>query len=229
MPRPVSMSAVSMVGRFGEISRRLSEPCAASARPQIGPASTRVISITRMPSSGRVPARHSGFGASPIALDGNERQRRHRPAVRVRVPLREGAGLGDHQPGGCRGVLELLRGPALQRVADRLAVVGAVQKLQHAVAMVREVGVKPDPAAVAAAIGAGDLVPLLRRLGAVDPAIALAAKFQRGVAAIDGDALRGAAAAAMQFGRRKPRRGDAHLRHLADMERGRQGRIAARQ
>ena len=66
MPRPVSMSAVSMVGRFGEISRRLSEPCAASARPQIGPASTRVISITRMPSSGRVPARHSGFGASPI-------------------------------------------------------------------------------------------------------------------------------------------------------------------
>ena len=49
-------------------------------------------------------------------------------------------------------------------VLYRTAGVLALQQLQHAVAMMREVGVDPDPCAVAAAIGTGDLVPKLRCL-----------------------------------------------------------------
>src|SRR5205823_4102578 len=66
LPRPVSMSATSMVGRLGEMTRSTSAPCAAKVRPQMGPASTRVISRTRMFSNGRLPGCSDNFGASPI-------------------------------------------------------------------------------------------------------------------------------------------------------------------
>ncbi len=125
-----------------------------------GPAMTRVRSSTRMPESGRSAPRGSGRGWS-IADPGDleQRQPRHRLALRMRGPLGRRAHHGGDQPGLGGRRLEFLALPFHQRRLHRLALVVAAQQLQHAVAMMRKVGVQAHRAAVARTIDAGDLVP----------------------------------------------------------------------
>ena len=203
-----------------------SAPCAASVRPQTGPAMTRVRSSTRTPASGRwrraagasAARRRSARSAAPAAppppgpADGRPirrssawRRRIARP--RPRHPRRRSAS----QPS--------------QRGCHRLARAVATEQLQHAGAVVREIGVQPDPAAIAAAIGAGDVVPAGPRLAAGERQVALGAEFQGGVAHVDARRLGRPAARLVHRRRRRGRRGDAGLRRRADPEGGGQRRF----
>ena len=78
--------------------------------------------------------------------------------------------------------------------------------------MVREIGVQADEASVARPVESGDGVPGWRRRLAVEAQIALAPAFDHGVAHVDGNALRLAAAQFPDFGRGKAGGGDAGLR-----------------
>jgi hypothetical protein len=86
----------------------------------------------------------------------------------VRIPFVEGAHCDRHQSGRGGGVFELECLPAVERAGHRVAVIIAAEQFQHPVTMMREVRVKPNPAAVAAAIGSGDLVPKIGQGPAVD-------------------------------------------------------------
>jgi hypothetical protein len=95
LPRPVSISISPESGRCGPDTFSTSAPCSASVRAQVGPASTRVRSSTRMPESGRSPPEGSfSGGASPmrsIASSGCDATaadcgwRRHSSALRTRA------------------------------------------------------------------------------------------------------------------------------------------------
>src|SRR5258708_36139007 len=100
----------------------------------------------------------------------------------MRIPFGERARRRDDEPGFSGGGFERFRLPAIERLLHRGAIVRAAKQLERAVAMVREVRMQPNPAAVAAAIEPGDLVPQLGRGLAGDAQIALAAKLDRGIA-----------------------------------------------
>ena len=85
-------------------------------------------------------------------------------------------------PASAAAVFELLGRPAIERALHRGAVVVAAEQLERAGAMMRQVGVQPDPAAVAAAVEAGDLVAMLGA-GRRRRAVALAAELDRRVRA----------------------------------------------
>jgi hypothetical protein len=102
-----------------------------------------------------------------------------------------------------------------------------LQQLQDAVAMMREIRVQPHVAAVSTFVGAGDLVPQLRRGTAVDREIALAARGDRRGAHIDANLLPASGAGVPDFRRRKRGYGDAHLHRRADRKRRWQDRLAA--
>ncbi|MCY1529602.1 hypothetical protein D9M68_647560 [compost metagenome] len=146
------------------------------------------------------------------ALQRHRRQAVQRGGLRMTVPFAEAAQRGDHQAGVGRGGFEGLGLPLFQRRLHRGLVIGAAQQAQHAVAVMREIGVQPDPAAVAAAVDAGDLVPQLRRGTAVDAQVALAAELGDRVAHVDADLLPAAAASLPQRGGSQRRRGQAGLR-----------------
>ena len=133
----------------------------------------------------------------------------------------------DDQPGLGRCRLEFFRLPAAERALHGLARIVAAQQLQHAVAMMRKVGVQPDPAPVAAAIEPCDLVPDLAALAFGEAEIMLAAKFDRGVAHLDADLLLPPGAQPPQFRGRERGRRDARLRGGADGERGGECGLAA--
>ena len=87
--------------------------------------------------------------------------------------------------------------------------------------MIRQVGMQPRPAAVAAAIKPGDVVVMIRGLFAVDAQIAFAAEFDRRAAHIDADLLAAPGAQSPQLGGGKRGGGDRRLRRGADGERRR--------
>jgi hypothetical protein len=87
--------------------------------------------------------------------------------------------------------------------------------------------VEPHPAAVAAAVEAGDRIPQLRRRSAIDAQVVLAAELDRRIAHGDADALLSAGSEPPQLGGRERRRGDRRLRHGADRKRRRQHRVGA--
>ncbi len=82
--------------------------------------------------------------------------------------------------------------------------------------MMRQIGVQPHPAAVAAAIKTGNAVVMVLGHLAVDAQIALAAKFDRALAHLDADVLPAAGAQPPQFGGSERRRADRRLRGRAD-------------
>src|SRR5215470_15900827 len=127
----------------------------------------------------------------PVAdlLNGEQRETRERLTLRVRVPFGETPHRRRHQAGLGRRRLEAVGSPSLERPLDGGAVVLAFEQRQQAVAVVREIGMQSHPAAVAAAIGAGDLVPRVRRWRAIDAEVALAAELDGGVAHRDSDPL----------------------------------------
>ena len=92
-----------------------------------------------------------------------QRARRRGPGACASHSANERVMRGD-QSGFRRGGLERLALPAVERALHRFARIVAAEQLQHAVAVMREIGVQPHPAPVAAAIEPGDLVPDLARL-----------------------------------------------------------------
>ena len=97
------------------------------------------------------------------ALDRECRQRGHRHALRVAVPFLEGSLRRDHESRLGRSLFEVLCAPLGERLLHGSLVVVAGEERQHAVAMMREIGVQANPPAVAAAVGPGDLVPKFRQ------------------------------------------------------------------
>ena len=98
------MTSVGAKGRCGPAMRMQSAPCSASVRPQVGPASTRVRSSTRMPASGLSPPRGAVFGPSPmrsIDTGGSAASARpcgwaaHSSGVRVIAPQRPAAAIAS--------------------------------------------------------------------------------------------------------------------------------------
>lgn len=90
------------------------------------------------------------------------------------VPLGEGAHHRGDRAAFRDGVLEVPGPPPGEGVGHRLARVVAVQNVQNAVSMVREIGVDANPATIAALIGSGDPIPELGRRAAVEAEISLA-------------------------------------------------------
>ena len=162
-------------------------------------------------------------------FDGEQRQARHRAALRMGVPFGERARRGDDEAGYGGRVLQLERLPTIDGTLHRGAVIVGAKEFQCAGAVMRQVGVQPDPAAVAGTIDADGLVAMLMRQLAVDAQVALAAKFDAGVAHVDADALPAAGAQMPQFVGGESCGGNGRLRHGADRERGRQGRFRAGQ
>ncbi len=95
-----------------------------------------------------------------------------------------------------------------ERRRDRLARVRAAEQLDDRAAVVREVRVQADEAAVAGAVHARDRVPHGRRVPPRDPQVALAAELERRRAQVDRDPLRAPAAQAPELGGREPGRRD---------------------
>ncbi|MCY1534331.1 hypothetical protein D9M68_696990 [compost metagenome] len=172
-----------------------------------------------------------GQGARIGFADAFNRQqglRRDRQALRVAVPFVEAAhgGHGQARIGG--HLLEIQRGPAFQRALDRrarCAVAGrTAQQRERAIAMVSEIGMDPDPAAIAATVQAGDGIPGVGR-NAVD--LEVAAAFLRRVQHVDAYLLPGAAAQVPDLGGGQGGRGHAGLRRRADGKRRGKDRVRA--
>ena len=228
LPRPVSMVSHGIAGSSGPEISSTSAPCAASVRPATGPAITRDRSSTRMPASGRSPLGH-GFGAaSPIFVDRDQRQSGERLGVRRCRPLVMRAHEGDDAAAGIGRGLERLAVPLHQRGLNRVTLRLAVQHLADGVAVMGKIGVQSHEA-VAGLVDTGDRVPGRRRRLAVDAQITFAPAFDHGMAHVDRDVLRLAAAHFPDLGRRQPGCGDADLRGGSDAKRGRQLRLIAGQ
>jgi len=146
------------------------------------------------------------------------------------VPLIEAAHGGDHHAGIGGDLLEIARAPARQGALDHFAGRGlagrTAQQRQRAVAMVREIGMDAHPAAVAAWVDAGDLVPDIGR-HAVD--LEVAAALLRRVAHVHRHALALPAAQMPDLGRGQRGGRDAGLGGRADGERRGQHRLGAMQ
>src|SRR5262249_53294229 len=111
--------------------RITSAPCAASARPQTGPAITRVRSSTRTPRAGggggggvaRGP-RGGVFADLGDLVGGGVGAR---PALGVVCPSRRRAKHSGNKPGFGDGRLEAFRLPLAEGCGNRLAIIGAAQ------------------------------------------------------------------------------------------------------
>ena len=221
------MTSGSIDARCLAVTSSTSAPCAASVRPQTGPAMMRVRSSTFTPDSGR--SRRGEFSRWRIAdlLDAEQRQLRHRLALRMAIPLRERAARGDDETGfGGRG-LERLGRHAVERALHRGLVVRHAKELEEPAAMMRQIGVQPREAAVAAAIKPGEVVVIFVGPFAVDAQITLAAEFDCRMAHIDADVLAAAGAQPPQLRRCQRRSADGRLRRRPDSKRRRQHRLGA--
>ena len=222
------MVSHGIAGSSGPEISSTSAPCAASVRPATGPAITRDRSSTRMPASGRSPLGH-GFGAaSPIfviEISGN-------PASALACGVADHCVMraheGDDAAAGIGRGLERLAVPLHQRGLNRVTLRLAVQHLADGVAVMGKIGVQAHEA-VAGFVDTGDRVPGRRRRLAVDAQITFAPAFDHGMAHIDRDVLRLAAAHLPDPGRRQPGRGDADLCGRGDAKRRRQLRLIAGQ
>ena len=147
------------------------DPSRASRRPRARPACVRTPA-RRSPASGRARARPTraappsaagAAGASPIRVISISGSAATAWPCACAAHSRRRAHHGGDQLGLGGGRLELFGVPLQERRLHRLALVGALQQLEDAVAMMRKIGVQPHPAAIAGAIDAGDLVPQRRR------------------------------------------------------------------
>src|SRR6202049_1889656 len=134
-------------------------------------------------------------------LDREHWQRGHRYPLRVVVPFLEGPLRRDHESRlGC-SLFKLLRAPVKQRLLYGCLVVVAGEQRQHTVAVMREIGVQTNPAAIAAAVYPSDLVPNVGRRLPVNTEIALATELDGRMAHVDRDELMPSAAQVPQLGR----------------------------
>ncbi len=143
------------------------------------------------------------------------------------VPFLEAAQCRNHQARVGRRGLEGFGVPLVQRGLYGCLVIGAAQQAHHAVAVVREIGMQAHPAAVAAAVDAGQLVPQFGRGAAVDAQVAFAAEFGDGMAHVDADVLPAAGAAVPQCGGCQRRGAKAGLGGGAHGKARRQHRLGA--
>ena len=160
--------------------------------------------------------------------DRDQRQSGERLGVRRCRPLLMRAHEGDDAAAGIGRGLERFAVPLHQRGLNRVTLRLAVQHLADGVAVMRKIGVQAHEA-VAGFVDTGDRVPGRRRRIAVDAQITFAPAFDHGVAHIDRDVLRLAAAHLPDLGRRQPGRGDADLCGRSDAKRRRQLRLIAGQ
>src|SRR5262249_10242202 len=97
------------------------------------------------------------------------------------------------------------------------------------IAMMRQIGVKPRPTAVAATIKSRDRVVILGRGLSIDAQVPFAAEFDRGAAHVDADALETARAQPPQLARSESGGGNGRLRGGTHAKRGRQHRLVPRE
>ena len=204
-----------------------SAPWAASVRPHTGPAMMRVRSTTLMPLSGRSAAAKRCRRRVADPLDGEQRQVRDRAALRMAIPFVERSARGDDEARLGGGGFQRLALPAVKRALHGGFIVRALQQRQQAAAMMRQIGVQPHPAAVAAAIKPGDVVVIFLVRFAVDLQIALAAEFDGRMAHVDADVLPLAGAQPPQICGRQRGSGNRRLRGSSGGEGGGQYRLAA--
>ena len=207
-----------------------SAPCSASVRAQVGPASTRVRSSTRMPESGLSPGGSFSGGASPmrsidksgcVATAAACGWRRHSSAERTSAAQPPAAWMASSSASPSRVA-------TAAATAARSAPAAQPSTAQRRGAMVREIAVQEHPAAIGARIEPAHRIERLLGRRARDAQIAGAAQRRRGVAQIDGDRLaRTAATLTPQLSGRGGRRGDGGGAGGADAERRRQDRIGA--
>ena len=165
-----------------------------------------------MPLSGRSAAAKRLRRRVADPLDGEQRQVLDRAALRMFVPFVERSARGDDEARLGGGGFQRLALPAVERALHGGFIMRALQQRQEAAAVMRQVGVQPHPAAVAAAIKAGDVVVIFLIRCAVDPQITLAAEFDGRVPHVDADVLTLAGAQPPQIRSRQRRSGDRCLR-----------------
>ena len=118
-------------------------------------------------------------------LDFENRQVLKRPALRMRGPLLGRPHHRGDQTPRTRLFGEGVRLPTLQGGVHCLALIGTIQQFQNAVAVVGKIRMYAHPTAIAAAIGAGDLVPDPGRAAVFHPQVAFAVEFHRRVPHVD--------------------------------------------
>ena len=150
-------------GSLGEPIRSTSAPCAASVRPQVGPASTRVRSSARIPASGRAPGGSGSGGLSPTRITSTTGQLGERAALRVRRPLVRAARARAAQPAFGERVLERLRVPARDRRRELRPLRAAAEQRQRLRLRAGEALMEQEPLAVASRIEVGELRARIER------------------------------------------------------------------
>ena len=221
------MTSGSIDGRCGAVMSSTSAPCAASVRPTYRAGDdARQIEYLQ---AGKRTLRRDERVWRRVAdfLDGEQRQLGDRLALRVAIPFSERAACSDDE--ACFGgrSFERLGGHAVERPLDGGFVVRHAEELEQSAAMMRQIGVQPCPAAVAAAVKPGEVVVIFVIRFAVDAQITLAAKFDRRRAHIDADALPAAATQPPDLGRRERRSPDRRLGRRPDRKGRRQDRLSA--
>ena len=154
LPWLVSMTKRGMLSSRGELTSSTSAPCSARVRPLVGPASRRLRSSTRTPSSGRrVPPGRLG-GALPDLLDADPAQRGDGGRLWVRRPLAGGTGHGAARSRLRQGVLERLPVPEGDPLGHEVgrALHAAAEDVTGQGGQVRERAVQVHPSAVTAAV-----------------------------------------------------------------------------
>ena len=179
--------------------------------------------------AGQRPLRRREFLCRRFAdlLDGEQRQLRHRLALRMPIPFGERTACGDDEAGFGGRALERLGRHAVERALHRFFVVRHAKELEEPTAMMRQIGVQPRPAPVAAAIKPGEVVVIFVGPFAVDAQITLAAEFDRRMAHIDADVLAASGAQPPQLRRGQRRGADRRLRRRSHRKRRRQHRLGA--
>jgi hypothetical protein len=161
--------------------------------------------------------------------DLEQRKLRYRAPLRMRGPFCRRARHAGNQLGVGGRRLEFLALPFGQRGLHGLALIGAAEQLQHALAMVQKVGVETHRAPIAGAIDAGDLVPGGARRIAGKSHVAFAAELDCRRTHVDRDGLRAPRPLPPDLCRCQRRGGDRRLRCGAYAERGGQHRLRAGQ
>ena len=231
LPRPVSVTRSSRFGQVRALMRSTSAPCAAerAAADRAGD-DARQVQHAQAGSGRPAAAAAATGGASPI----RSIETAGRPATAWpcgcashSAKLRMAA---THMPASAAASSKSKPSQPRSGGSHRVAVVGAAEQAQHAVAVVREVRVQPHPAAVAASDRRRRCGPSVSGGGpALDAECAFGAEFGRGVAHVDRDALAAAGALAPDRGGGEGGGGDGRLRRGADGEGGRQHRVGAGQ
>jgi hypothetical protein len=127
-------------------------------------------------------------------FNAEQREFRHRAALRVTVPFGERSARGHDKAGFGRRGFQRLGPPTIKCVLHRLLIMFTAKQLEEATAMMRQISMQPRPTAITAAVKSGNRVVMIFRRLAIDAQIALAAKLDGGTAHVDADALPAAGA-----------------------------------